>query len=135
MGKTLDEELEEMAVPPKAPASSAPDVVMDDVQDYLTDMKDTGELKQILDIMESKPEEHPGCDEFKKLIASVLAGETLSPYNTLRLAWFLVAIYDQNNMLTAIRDDGMSDVEADADTLKSAGHGTDEDYRPATLSE
>jgi hypothetical protein len=25
-------------------------------------------------------------------------------------------------------EDGMSDVEADADTLASAGHGTDEDY-------
>ena len=25
-------------------------------------------------------------------------------------------------------DDGMSDVEADADTLRSAGMGTDEDY-------
>lgn len=25
-------------------------------------------------------------------------------------------------------DDGMTDVEADADTLRSAGYGTDEDY-------
>lgn len=27
-----------------------------------------------------------------------------------------------------VEDDGMSDVEADADTLRSAGWGTDEDY-------
>jgi hypothetical protein len=28
-------------------------------------------------------------------------------------------------------DDGMSDAEADADVLRSAGWGTDEDYNPA----
>jgi hypothetical protein len=32
-------------------------------------------------------------------------------------------------------DDGMSDVEADADTLRSAGWGTDEDYGDTPLAD
>jgi hypothetical protein len=36
--------------------------------------------------------------------------------------------YPTYPVMEADTEDGMSDVEADADTLASAGHGTDEDY-------
>ena len=35
---------------------------------------------------------------------------------------------DEEAQYMAIEDDGLTDVEADADTLASAGYGTDEDY-------
>ena len=36
--------------------------------------------------------------------------------------------YPTYSVMEADTEDGMSDVEADADTLASAGYGTDEDY-------
>jgi hypothetical protein len=38
---------------------------------------------------------------------------------------------DQEDLEDEDYEDGMSDAEADADTLRSAGWGTDEDYNPA----
>lgn len=36
--------------------------------------------------------------------------------------------YDDDDELPDYPEDGMTDVEADADTLRNAGWGTDEDY-------